>query len=738
MEGASVEAPHLDAQKGDTSPTRRDEIPRVTTPIDVGALANNFFRVSVGNPQREASESPIPGAGREVSELDVGPRRRLYCLQLDVTMVREPSRPPPPRLAWTVAIIKDMVSTDAPNIKDCVILGPGSAILFFGHHQEPREGLYLHEAQELAEVMTKTTTWMGQPVHQMVFPITIAEGRRAISMSRAVNEHRDLQLPTETLRVIERDAHVTSSGTDEDEYGGARVPSPTVTFVSRRRRTRGRRRVWTPLPQYPGLNQMANPIPYTPQVNFPPPPIMNPIPMGVPPPPYPLPPPPIPAPLVPAPPVAQAVAPVAQVSVAGTTIPTPAPIAAPVLLAAAPVIAACGPPDPSPPPPPGSGPGSVADFDNMSVSGSSTSSASSGRGRAPRPRIPTGGFHLPDLTSLTDTVAYEMWKNTIGFFHLSGRTDELIMPIAYQSIKGDVALDIVTHGPHMNLRDLIARLDNNFGVVSDEDTLMKELYTIKQGTKESVKRFDTRIGYAMMRLAAAFPHAMPTERVEETRKTRFLSGLRPNLKSALAWEMCLDGGGRQMTYEEIKDAARRVEQREDPTTSDDPFVRDNATPTSRDDGQRDRGGQPRHNQTRPQYGGQTRASNQSWPAVRAINLEDPRGDGADEADDGNLGDGADDGGFDPSNYEGADSAPSTTAPLLPPHVKAARIAYHYEQQEQRCYTCDQTGHFSRDCPVRLKALKDKKGLNSKGVPNTGGRKPQKQPDGAAQGTPPTK
>ena len=108
-------------------------------------------------------------------------------------------------------------------------------------------------------------------------------------------------------------------------------------------------------------------------------------------------------------------------------------------------------------------------------------------------------------------MAYEMWKNTIGFFHLSGHTDELIMPIAYQSIKGDVALDIVTHGPHMNLCELITQLNNNFGVMSDEDTLMKELYTIKQGTKESVKHFDTQIGYVMMRLAAAFPHAMPTE-----------------------------------------------------------------------------------------------------------------------------------------------------------------------------------------------------------------------------------
>ena len=109
------------------------------------------------------------------------------------------------------------------------------------------------------------------------------------------------------------------------------------------------------------------------------------------------------------------------------------------------------------------------------------------------------------------------------------------------------------------------------------------------------------------------------------------------------------------------------------------------------------------------------------------------------ADDGNLGEEVDDAGFDLSNYEGADSTPSTTTSLLPPHIKAACIAYHYEQQEQRCYTCDQTGHFSRDCPVRLKALKDKKGLNSKGVPSTRRTEaPKAAPIGAAQSTPPAK
>ena len=73
IEGTSVEAPHLDAPKGDISPTQREEILQVTTPIEVGGIADNFFRVSVGSPQRGASESPIPNADCEVSELDVGP-----------------------------------------------------------------------------------------------------------------------------------------------------------------------------------------------------------------------------------------------------------------------------------------------------------------------------------------------------------------------------------------------------------------------------------------------------------------------------------------------------------------------------------------------------------------------------------------------------------------------------------------------------------------------------------------
>ena len=122
------------------------------------------------------------------------------------------------------------------------------------------------------------------------------------------------------------------------------------------------------------------------------------------------------------------------------------------------------------------------------------------------------------------------------------------------------------------------------------------------------------------------------------------------------------------------------------------------------------------------------------------NIEDHRVDCADGMDSSDLDDGVGDVGFDLNNYEGVEelsSLPSATASLVPPHVKAACIVYHYEQQEQQCYTCDETGHFSHDCPAHLQALNDKKGLNSKGAPNVGGWKPLKQPERAVKSTPPT-
>ena len=145
--------------------------------------------------------------------------------------------------------------------------------------------------------------------------------------------------------------------------GESRAPSPTITFISRRRHARGRRRVWTPLPQYPGLGQMANPIPYPPQVNFSSTSPNESYPDGSPTSPISLTSSTHPSPVGTSTPGDSSCCP------SGTgqhgwciNISTPTPVVNPVVPAAVPVIVAGGPPDLSPPPPPGSGPGSVADF----------------------------------------------------------------------------------------------------------------------------------------------------------------------------------------------------------------------------------------------------------------------------------------------------------------------------------------------------------------------------------------
>ena len=62
-------------------------------------------------------------------------------------------------------------------------------------------------------------------------------------------------------------------------------------------------------------------------------------------------------------------------------------------------------------------------------------------------------------------------------------------------------------------------------------------------------------------------------------------------------------------------------------------------------------------------------------------MEDHRVNCPDGMDGSNLEDGVGDGGFDPNDYEGVEElspSPSATTSLLPLHVKAAHIAYHYE------------------------------------------------------------
>ena len=93
-----------------------------------------------------------------------------------------------------------------------------------------------------------------------------------------------------------------------------------------------------------------------------------------------------------------------------------------------------------------------------------------------------------------------------------------------------------------------------------------------------------------------------------------------------------------------------MEQREDPSLSNDPFVWDNTASNPQDDRQWDRDGPPLCNQGQPQYGGYACSANNSQPAVRAINVEEFRAEDYYEGSDNGKSDGGrGDMGFDPTD-----------------------------------------------------------------------------------------
>ena len=181
------------------------------------------------------------------------------------------------------------------------------------------------------------------------------------------------------------------------------------------------------------------------------------------------------------------------------------------------------------------------------------------------------------------------------------------------------------------------------------------------------------------------------------------------MKSALAWELCLDGRGRNISFRYLKLAAQRIEQWDNPEIRDDLEPR-SAIPPSTPDHNKDKDGLHKRLGNRPNYGNYWNFNRtSSMPAVRATHSKGPEPEFMEEEMDEmyqhvNLND-----------YEGIEEMPMSMESLLPPHIKAAHIVQAYEVQERRCYFCHETGHFRRECPKWLKLQKDKGNLNAKGA-----------------------
>ena len=98
-----------------------------------------------------------------------------HCLEVNVTLTKELGAAPPLPHAWMVPLVEDMLHDARTSLTEVVVMGPGSAILFYGRCSLG-EGLTMDEVRDAAFLLTGAGMWAGKPAYLAADPMTIQEG----------------------------------------------------------------------------------------------------------------------------------------------------------------------------------------------------------------------------------------------------------------------------------------------------------------------------------------------------------------------------------------------------------------------------------------------------------------------------------------------------------------------------------------------------------------------------------
>ena len=87
---------------------------------------------------------------------------------------------PHPHMLGSAPVVEDMLREVRAGLTEAVVIGPGRAILFYGRHSMG-EGLKADEARDAVFLLTGTGTWVGKLAYLTADPMTLQEGKRAIT-----------------------------------------------------------------------------------------------------------------------------------------------------------------------------------------------------------------------------------------------------------------------------------------------------------------------------------------------------------------------------------------------------------------------------------------------------------------------------------------------------------------------------------------------------------------------------
>ena len=104
-----------------------------------------------------------------------------------MTLTDELGDIPPPSHAWMAPVVEDMLREARDGLTEAVVIGPCRAILFYGR-RSMGEGLKADEARDATFLLTGAGTWVGKLAYLTADPMTLQEGKRAITWAVSDNK----------------------------------------------------------------------------------------------------------------------------------------------------------------------------------------------------------------------------------------------------------------------------------------------------------------------------------------------------------------------------------------------------------------------------------------------------------------------------------------------------------------------------------------------------------------------
>ena len=131
-------------------------------------------------------------------------------------------------------------------------------------------------------------------------------------------------------------------------------------------------------------------------------------------------------------------------------------------------------------------------------------------------------------------MTYNNWHFDVQQHRLN-HLDKSLLHHVYQSLQGFPGELAHGLGKVPPLDDLLAKLDDSFGVVEELDAMNCHLYTIKQGTQEGVTEFAMRLCHHIKAIQGKYLGEILESEESEIKRTWFLSGLQSEIPAVMAY-----------------------------------------------------------------------------------------------------------------------------------------------------------------------------------------------------------